>query len=210
MVALPGGSFFASSLGKQTEVAPYCLDATEVTLADYAECVKKGSCTDEGLSGPQCTWPQKTAKLKHPISCVDFDQAAAYCLAASKRLPDASEWEWAARGAERGTAWPWGDDAPTSQICFSAELDRAQLGTCEVKSHGAGASPQGAHDLAGNVSEWVAAVRKDELRLALGDHYLAKTSGFVKDVSGRTSVPMRTLPPATHEATIGFRCAMTP
>jgi hypothetical protein len=210
MVAIPGGSFFASSKGAQVDVAPYCLDATEVTLADYAECVKKGSCTDEGLSSNAlCTWPQKTAKLKHPVSCVNWDQAAAYCLAGSKRLPEAVEWEWAARGTDRGTASPWGDDAPTSQLCWSAELDRAQLGTCEVKSHGAGASPQGAHDLAGNVSEWVAG-GKDELRLALGDHYLTKTSGFVKDVSGRTSVPTRTLPPATHEPTVGFRCAMTP
>ncbi|MGZ3421953.1 MAG: bifunctional serine/threonine-protein kinase/formylglycine-generating enzyme family protein [Polyangiales bacterium] len=210
MVAMPGGSFFASSLGAQVDIAPYCLDASEVTLTDYAECVKKGSCTDQGLSSNAlCTWPQKSAKLKHPISCVDWDQAAAYCLAGAKRLPDAAEWEWAARGADRGTTWPWGDEAPTSQSCWSAELDRAQLGTCEVKAHGAGASPQGAHDLAGNVAEWVAG-GKDELRLALGDHFLTKTPGFVKDVSGRTSVPIRTLPPTTHEATIGFRCAMTP
>jgi hypothetical protein len=210
MVGMPGGTFVPSTKGSEVTVQPYCLDATEVTVNDWAECVKKGSCTEQGLSsGALCTWPQKSAKGKHPISCVDFEQAVAYCLAGSKRLPTAEEWEWAARGADRATAWPWGDDPPGAQSCWSGEQDRAQLGSCEVKSHGTGASPFGAYDLAGNVAEWVAQ-EKDELRMVLGDHFLTKTPAFAKDVSGRTSVPVKMLPASTHEPTIGFRCAMTP
>ena len=69
------------------------------TVSDFAECTKKGNCTDKDLDAEGfCNG--KLKKPDHPINCVDWDQAEAYCGMASKRLPTLAEWTWAARDGE--------------------------------------------------------------------------------------------------------------
>ncbi len=211
MAAVPGGTFFMSSRGDQVTVKPFCMDATEVTTAAYTDCVKAKHCSSDGLSSDFfCNYGSKP-KDKHPINCVDWDQSAAYCLAQSKRLPTMEEWEWAARGAERGTTYPWGDEPASEQLCWSASFKRTALGTCEVGSHPAGATPFGIQDLAGNVSEWTDGKTSDDsVRPLLGDHWSSEHSTFTKDVSGRTSVGAGVSARKQHRGTVGFRCAVSP
>ena len=92
------------------------------------------------------------ARAKHPINYVDRGQATTYCRAQGKRLPTEEEWEWAARGGPAGHAYPWGDEKPNGKACWSG--DAPLVGTCAVGATPAGDSPQGIHDLAGNVFEW--------------------------------------------------------
>ncbi len=208
MASIGGGSFFMGSKGDHVTVAPFCLDATEVRVADYADCVAKGLCTDTGLaSGAACNWSTRATKGKHPINCVDWDQAAAYCHAEAKRLPTVAEWEWAARGGEAGTTYPWGEDAPGAQLCWSGVLPR--IGTCEVGSHPSGAGRLGVLDLGGNVAEWVVGgTETDEsARPVVGDHWQTKSASFTKDLSGRTSVATRFVSRSLREPTVGLRCA---
>jgi formylglycine-generating enzyme len=126
MVAIPGGSFvtgepaddagwpMTASHGKVT-LAPFSLDTTEVTVAAYAACVASERCS-RASQGDLCNAGQP-GRESHPINCVDWDQAEAYCKATGKRLPTEEEWEWAARGGERGWKYPWGDDPPGGQLC---------------------------------------------------------------------------------------------
>jgi len=212
MAQIPGGSFFMSTKGDTATVASYCLDTHEVKASDYADCVKKGHCNDTGItSTPLCTYGNKL-KDKHPINCVDWDQASSYCHAAAKRLPTMEEWEWAARGGDAGTTFPWGDDAPREHMCWSGVLKRNALGTCEVGSHPSGAGRLSVQDLAGNVAEWVGASANahESVRPLLGDHWLAETPSFAKDLSGRTTVSTRLVARSLRDNTIGFRCALTP
>jgi formylglycine-generating enzyme required for sulfatase activity len=120
-------------------------------------------------------WCNGTDRPAHPINCVDWDQAMAYCRWKGKRLPTEAEWEYAARGND-GRIFPWGNEAPSAKrlnVCgsecaamakreLSAEWpayyndDDGWAATAPVGSYPEGASPFGALDMAGNVAEWTA------------------------------------------------------
>lgn len=212
MAQMPGGTFFMSSKGDHATVTPFCIDVNEVRASDYEACVKKKECNDTGLtSEAMCNYGNKL-KDKHPINCVDWDQASSYCHTVAKRLPTMEEWEWAARSGENGTTFPWGDDVPREHMCWSAVLKRSALGTCEVGSHPNGSSKYAVQDLAGNVAEWVegSTGAHDSVKVLLGDHWGTETPSFTKDLSGRTSVVRNLVARKLHQNTIGFRCALTP
>jgi iron(II)-dependent oxidoreductase len=86
----------------------------------------------------------------HPVNEVSWNGAREYCAWRGARLPTEAEWEAAARGAE-GRIYPWGAEVP-SQV--RAVFGRRSNQTEAVGKRPAGATPQGVHDLAGNVAEW--------------------------------------------------------
>ncbi len=86
----------------------------------------------------------------HPIREVTWDGARTYCTWRGARLPTEVEWEATARG-RAGRTYPWGGALPKVE---HAVFGRGSGQTAPVGSHPAGATPEGVHDLAGNVAEW--------------------------------------------------------
>jgi formylglycine-generating enzyme required for sulfatase activity len=152
---------------------------------------------------------------RHPVNEVTWNGARAYCAGRGARLPTEAEWEAAARGRE-GRLYPWGNQPPTAEravfACRSNETE-------PVGSRPAGATPEGIHDLAGNVAEWASTLyrpypyRRDDGREDLeargervtrgGDHVFDSTpeklrAAYRAGFSRATDVGHR------H---IGFRCA---
>jgi len=161
MVLVPAGSFWMGCAPHDTTCSKdekprhrvtldaFYIDKTETTVSAYRKCVSAGSCTAAD-TGKYCNW-NKSGRDSHPINCVDWDQAAAYCSWAKKRLPTEAEWEKAARGTD-GRLYPWGNSSPSGKACW--DRWKSKLGTCRVGSFGSGASAYGALDMAGNVWEW--------------------------------------------------------
>lgn len=157
MVRIPAGSFMMGSNDgyddekpvHQVRVSAFEMDVTEVTVAQYRSCVSVGACDPPNSAG-RCNFGQG-GKDDHPVNCVDWDQATAFCAWAGKRLPTEAEWEYVARGTD-GRTYPWGNEAPSEQLCWGRYPFPGT--TCPVGAYPAGDSPFGVKDMAGNVWEW--------------------------------------------------------
>jgi formylglycine-generating enzyme required for sulfatase activity len=144
---------------RKIEFAEIYIDRNEVTLEEYARCVEAGACRPAHLESCEqetTTWPPP-GRDRHPVTCVGWADAVAYCAWRGLRPPTQLEWEKAARGSE-GRLYPWGDEPAHCGLAVMAETAEAPgcgTGTtAEVGSRPAGASPYGVLDLAGNVAEW--------------------------------------------------------
>ena len=215
MVAIAAGEFFAGcdpsvesncladeKPGGPRRVQAFAIDRTEVTVEAYRDCVEAGDCRPSA-SEAGCNASQ-AGRDRHPINCVDWDQAVAYCAWRGARLPSEWEWERAARGPD-GRLNPWGNEPAD---CTRAVFDEGSGNACgkgdttvEVGSRPAGASPEGALDLIGNVWEWTASSRPGGLaRIVRGGGYYGTLD------QARASFLLR-FKPEGQGAFVGFRCA---
>jgi len=257
MVRVPGGEFLMGTDSGLSWERPahvvtlssgYCLDATEVTVGDYAACVATGACEVAPTTVnmeilPEPDWPSHSKfcngnredRAKHPINCVNWDQATAYCTFAGKRLPTEAEWEYGARGGD-DRIYPWGNGAPSAKLLnlCGAEcrvMAKKLLGvdwwvayqdsdgwgsTAPVGSYPAGSSPTGALDMAGNVAEWTADVyaeyaaapATDPRGPPAGPHRVVRDSGWRDHKIDFARSTSRMYPlRARIDDQIGFRCA---
>lgn len=206
MVRFEGGRLRPAGRGDEVSVAPFFLDATEVTAGAYAACVSAGAC---GLPGTawECTFGAP-GKERYPVNCVSWDLATAYCAWAGKRLPTEAEWEWAARGGTAARRFPWGDDLPSDQLCWNGDCNSLgkgmRRGPCPVGSFPRGDSPEGLRDMAGNVQEWTSTVWKGTARVCRGGTWAHENfEDLLTSRRAYYSVGFR-------DGATGFRCAMSP
>ncbi|MBN2549337.1 MAG: SUMF1/EgtB/PvdO family nonheme iron enzyme [Anaerolineales bacterium] len=131
----------------------FWIDRTEVTNGMYELCVRAGACQapQDTRSRTRLFYNGDPRYSVYPVIHVSWADASAYCQWAGRRMPSEAEWEKAARGVDART-FPWGERRPSLEL---ANFDNRIGDTTQVGSFPNGASPYGALDMAGNVSEWV-------------------------------------------------------
>ncbi len=250
MVFVPAGEFAMGSDTADTNAQPvhtvtldaFWIDRTEVTNAKYALCVAAGVCSPP-ISGDFSTYDSRayptgsfpyyqTARYNdYPVVNVDWDQAKAYCDWADRRLPTEAEWEKAARGTD-GRVYPWGNQMSNSFVVNLCDATNCPLDwrikgindgyayTAPVGSYPRGASPYGALDMAGNVSEWVNDLYdKTYYARSPADNPPGPASGGTHVLRGGSwglyggdvrAAKRGSYMTTVSNVSIGFRCALSP
>ncbi len=150
-----------------------------------------------GLPGPR-TWTGGTFagdRARHPVTGVSWYEAAAYAEWAGKQLPTLPQW-WRAALGDVDRPYPWGSDFTT----LDERANFSMMATTPVGRLSAGMGPYGAHDMAGNVREWLAGDPGAERYPTIG--------GSWQDPSYMFSTPnIDRLAPGFRNEAVGFRLA---
>ena len=130
-------------------------------------------------------------EANHPVHTVTAAQADAYCdwlahaTGRAFRLPTEAEWEYAAAGLQ-GHDFPWGD---TWAADHANTAEEGLFCSSPVGAFPKGVSWCGAHDMAGNVEEYMADDYRiypggpeisDDLSIQLGSYRVARGGSFTR------------------------------
>jgi formylglycine-generating enzyme len=147
-------------------VSAFSLDKSEVVVSAYATFLAWAG----GLGhysplmpievGPtSADFEPEQGAANVPIANVTWFDARAYCLWMGGALPTEAQWEIAAKGPT-SRVYPWAPDAGSGPSCVLASYATGDVNCTptptDAGSHPAGDTPEGLHDMAGNVAEWTA------------------------------------------------------
>ena len=191
---------------------PFWIDVTEVTNAQM------------GGPNPECTI--YSSLDEQPRLCISWPDAAAHCESRGARLPTEAEWEYAARGPDALT-YPWGNEFVAANVVYrGSDLGELALenqipnAVAPVGSRPDGASWVGAHDLSGNLWEWIADYYDPDYFATLSDgvvnptgpaegsHRGLRGGSRTNDEDGARATFRNWAPAAAENLNLGFRCAL--
>ncbi len=171
------------------------------------------------LSGQQfATWTGTAGENEdHPINCVDWYDAYAFCIWDGGFLPSEAEWNYAAAGGSDQRAYPWSSPSSSTTLdCAHADYTACTpAGTTKVGAESpVGDGKWGHSDLAGNVFEWnldwdaTYATSCDDCANLTASQYRVIRGGAFEGEQVCLLNPLReTSVPGGRSASIGFRCA---
>jgi formylglycine-generating enzyme required for sulfatase activity len=153
LVLIPPGEF---TMGSNTLSSAKPEHAVGLTSGFY---IGRYEVTQEQYQRVMAANPSRTKGARNPVENVTWHDAVEFRSRMSRlvgkrvRLPTEAEWERSARGTG-GRGYPWGDAAPDRMRANLAGAEDGYIDVAPVGSYSTGATPEGVHDLAGNIAEW--------------------------------------------------------
>lgn len=171
MRVVPSGSFLYGSPANEPQRGrdepiqadtkiekPFALGVYEVTVAEWAACVRDKACH------PIADWSKENPNPLIPATGVSYEDAQAYVAWLSVqtgrayRIPSEQEWEYADR-AGVGSAFPWGDTIAPSDANYDQTASYLKSPTAPYRGYpeAINAYPPngfGLYQMQGNVWEW--------------------------------------------------------
>jgi len=213
MVYMPGGSFMMGSSEVREEapefetyVEPFYIDRYPVSVEEYEAFI-----AETGHPEPKYWHDPEFNGPRQPITGVTVDDAMAYAAWAGKQVPTEKQWEFAARGRE-DRRFPWGPLDPDTTLCnFSDYLGMPSI----VTMHEGGATPDGVHDMGGNVFEWTLGAYKPYRADAGGEvsdptepRRVARGGSWHSQAEELRTTARKGLFRESQLTTVGFRCVL--
>jgi len=214
MAIIPGGEYtIGAPSGPAIDQPPhrvtldsFGIDTLEVTVGAYNEFVQTGR-----VIAP---WRRVSADTSLPVTSVLYAEATNYCdwkHPDGGRLPTEEEWEAAARGRD-ARLYSWG----TAFELGAANTSSSQRnGPAPVGSYPRGRTPEGVHDLIGNVWEWTSSPYQPypgSRAAPAGELYYVIRGGAFDTPDGDATATRRgAVSPTAPRGDVGktgFRCAM--
>lgn len=173
----------------EVDLAPYRIGKYPVTNQEFRDYLLKTGGTSIPTSWRFGRFPVE--KANHPVHTISAQVASLYCKWLSCqtrrlfRLPSEAEWEFAAAGPE-GCDYPWGN---TFEPGHANTAEEGLFASTSVGTFPRGQSWCGAHDMAGNVEEFVndtyspypgAALIEDDLSKTLKSFHVARGGSYTR------------------------------
>jgi formylglycine-generating enzyme required for sulfatase activity len=191
-------------------IEAFRIEPYEVTNERYLLCVNSGNCSLP--IAPSASYDGEANKSL-PVVKITAIQASQFCAWLGRRLPSDLQWERAARYTDE-RLWPWGNSTPSPELAnFFYEAEPRLQPVGQLMN---GKSPEGIHDLAGNVLEWTRSAysnpEKSELDLNAvkeSDRLIVRGGGYNTNYESMNNTIAFRFPasPFAFNSAIGFRCA---
>lgn len=225
MLRIPAGPFIRGDQQKlgQGDESPvrtlyletFDIGRYEVTQAEYKRFIDAtGHRAPTTCDFGKVNW-NPAEQPNHPVVCVSWYDAQAYCQWGGQRLPTEAEWEKAARGS-KGLLYPWGDNKVVCDRAAFSGCMGEEAGLRPVGSKSPGTSPYGLYDMAGNVWEWVQDWYDPNYYRQAPDHNppgpaqgktkVLRGGGFGHDPSALRASNRSDIEPTHRNESTGFRC----
>ena len=223
-VAIPGGVFMmGNDDGKggerpqhRVKLKSFRMSRSEVTNRQYLAFLE-----DSGYQRPKDPVFAKNYLIANPnlpVVNVSYEDAIEFCKWATRkfgttvRLLTEAEWEYAARGGKKPTAYPWGMESPKTHARYRGNASR---GIPTVERTAFAPNGFGLYNMSGNVSEWVAdfyakdyyqvSPIKDPAGPAIGPKRVIRGGSWADDEPELTVTRRGSRDPANRRNDIGFR-----
>ncbi|MCC6554819.1 MAG: SUMF1/EgtB/PvdO family nonheme iron enzyme [Polyangiaceae bacterium] len=198
MVHVPGFTLESTFERQPVAIAPFYIDRTPVTNAQYQVFV------DETGARPPAQWTGRRpppALMGHPVVDVSLADARDYARWRRRRLPTDLEWQAASRWPDN-RRFPWGDEWDPAR-CVGPHS--GATGTVAVNDRTDGASACGCLHLVGNVWEWTEADQRS--RAPEAGYSWVFGGSYCHPCHANGAIARNSVSSSNSYRYLGFRCA---